>query len=115
LRITRIDHVQLAMPAGGEDLARAFYGGALGRCPGNTAGSLAAWPFSGPYRRGDDQSYMQASLCAPHSGPCIASHYWVHGGIGKTCVNCVEVLAIACINRGFGRIAFAQQRLNLKR
>jgi len=30
LRITRIDHVQLAMPAGGEDLARAFYGGALG-------------------------------------------------------------------------------------
>jgi catechol 2,3-dioxygenase-like lactoylglutathione lyase family enzyme len=30
LRITRIDHVQLAMPAGGEELARAFYGGALG-------------------------------------------------------------------------------------
>jgi catechol 2,3-dioxygenase-like lactoylglutathione lyase family enzyme len=30
LRITRIDHVQLAMPAGGEGLARAFYEGALG-------------------------------------------------------------------------------------
>jgi catechol 2,3-dioxygenase-like lactoylglutathione lyase family enzyme len=30
VRISRIDHVQLAMPAGGEDLARAFYGGALG-------------------------------------------------------------------------------------
>ena len=30
MRITRIDHVQLAMPAGGEDLARAFYGDALG-------------------------------------------------------------------------------------
>ncbi|HMH87974.1 MAG TPA: hypothetical protein VK523_04995 [Steroidobacteraceae bacterium] len=30
MRITRIDHVQLAMPAGGESLARAFYGGALG-------------------------------------------------------------------------------------
>ena len=30
MRITRIDHVQLAMPAGGEKLARAFYGGALG-------------------------------------------------------------------------------------
>jgi catechol 2,3-dioxygenase-like lactoylglutathione lyase family enzyme len=30
LRITRIDHVQLAMPAGGESLARAFYGDALG-------------------------------------------------------------------------------------
>lgn len=30
MRITGIDHVQLAMPAGGEDLARAFYGGILG-------------------------------------------------------------------------------------
>jgi catechol 2,3-dioxygenase-like lactoylglutathione lyase family enzyme len=30
MRITRIEHVKLAMPAGGEDLARAFYGGALG-------------------------------------------------------------------------------------
>ncbi len=30
MRINRIDHVQLAMPAGGEDLARAFYGSALG-------------------------------------------------------------------------------------
>jgi catechol 2,3-dioxygenase-like lactoylglutathione lyase family enzyme len=30
VRITRIDHVQLAMPAGGEDRARAFYGHALG-------------------------------------------------------------------------------------
>lgn len=30
MRITRIDHVQLAMPAGGEALARAFYLEALG-------------------------------------------------------------------------------------
>jgi catechol 2,3-dioxygenase-like lactoylglutathione lyase family enzyme len=30
MRIVRLDHVQLAMPAGGEALARAFYGGALG-------------------------------------------------------------------------------------
>jgi catechol 2,3-dioxygenase-like lactoylglutathione lyase family enzyme len=30
MRIERLDHVQLAMPAGGEDLARAFYQGALG-------------------------------------------------------------------------------------
>ena len=30
MRITRLEHVQLAMPAGGEDLARAFYGDALG-------------------------------------------------------------------------------------
>jgi catechol 2,3-dioxygenase-like lactoylglutathione lyase family enzyme len=30
MRIERIEHVQLAMPAGGEDLARAFYQGTLG-------------------------------------------------------------------------------------
>jgi catechol 2,3-dioxygenase-like lactoylglutathione lyase family enzyme len=30
MRITRIEHVQLAMPAGGEALARAFYLDALG-------------------------------------------------------------------------------------
>jgi catechol 2,3-dioxygenase-like lactoylglutathione lyase family enzyme len=30
IQITRIEHVQLAMPAGGEDLAREFYEGALG-------------------------------------------------------------------------------------
>jgi catechol 2,3-dioxygenase-like lactoylglutathione lyase family enzyme len=30
MRITRIEHVQLAMPAGGEALARTFYTGALG-------------------------------------------------------------------------------------
>jgi catechol 2,3-dioxygenase-like lactoylglutathione lyase family enzyme len=30
MRIVRLDHVQLAMPAGGEGLARAFYAGALG-------------------------------------------------------------------------------------
>lgn len=29
-RITGLDHVQLAMPAGGEAAARAFYGGLLG-------------------------------------------------------------------------------------
>jgi hypothetical protein len=30
MKITRIEHVQLAMPAGGENLARAFYGELLG-------------------------------------------------------------------------------------
>jgi catechol 2,3-dioxygenase-like lactoylglutathione lyase family enzyme len=30
MRIERIDHVQLAMPAGGEDAARRFYSGLLG-------------------------------------------------------------------------------------
>jgi len=30
MRINQIDHVQLAMPSGGEDRARQFYGGILG-------------------------------------------------------------------------------------
>jgi catechol 2,3-dioxygenase-like lactoylglutathione lyase family enzyme len=30
MKISRIEHVQLAMPAGGENLARAFYGQLLG-------------------------------------------------------------------------------------
>jgi catechol 2,3-dioxygenase-like lactoylglutathione lyase family enzyme len=30
VQVTRIEHVQLAMPAGGEDLARNFYSGVLG-------------------------------------------------------------------------------------
>ena len=30
MRVTRIEHVQLARPAGGEDLARNFYAGILG-------------------------------------------------------------------------------------
>ena len=30
MKLLRIDHVQLAMPAGGEASARAFYGGVLG-------------------------------------------------------------------------------------
>jgi catechol 2,3-dioxygenase-like lactoylglutathione lyase family enzyme len=30
MTVLRIEHVQLAMPAGGEDLARAFYSGVLG-------------------------------------------------------------------------------------
>src|ERR1700722_4769470 len=30
VQVTRIEHVQLAMPAGGEDLARNFYAGILG-------------------------------------------------------------------------------------
>lgn len=30
MNVRRLDHVQLAMPSGGEDKARAFYGGVLG-------------------------------------------------------------------------------------
>ncbi|MBD3731032.1 MAG: VOC family protein [Sphingomonadales bacterium] len=49
-RIIGIDHVQLAMPHGGEDGARAFYAGALGmaeiRKPGHLAVGGGCW-FAG--------------------------------------------------------------------
>jgi catechol 2,3-dioxygenase-like lactoylglutathione lyase family enzyme len=52
LRITRIEHVQLAMPAGGEELARAFYGRLLGieevPKPANLAKRGGCW-----FERGD--------------------------------------------------------------
>jgi catechol 2,3-dioxygenase-like lactoylglutathione lyase family enzyme len=52
LRITRIDHVQLAMPAGGEALARAFYADILGiqevPKPVNPASRGGCW-----FERGD--------------------------------------------------------------
>ncbi|HEY2678289.1 MAG TPA: VOC family protein [Steroidobacteraceae bacterium] len=47
MRITRIEHVQLAMPAGGEDRARAFYRDALGIAetpkPANLAKRGGCW------------------------------------------------------------------------
>lgn len=45
--VVGIDHVQLTMPAGGEDAARAFYGGLLGLrevpTPGPLAGRGGCW------------------------------------------------------------------------
>ena len=50
--IVAIDHVQLAMPKGGEEKARAFYGGVLGLTeqakPANLAGRGGVW-----FARGD--------------------------------------------------------------
>ena len=50
-RLVAIDHVQLAMPAGGEGAARAFYGGILGLAevpkPPGLAGRGGAWFASG--------------------------------------------------------------------
>jgi catechol 2,3-dioxygenase-like lactoylglutathione lyase family enzyme len=47
MRITRIEHVQLAMPAGGEDRARAFYRDVLGIAetpkPANLAKRGGCW------------------------------------------------------------------------
>ena len=40
--ITGIDHVQVAIPAGGEDRARAFYGGRLGMTETPKPAALAA-------------------------------------------------------------------------
>ena len=58
-----IDHVQLTMPAGGEDAARAFYGGLLGLRevpkPGPLAGRGGCW-FVGAARgatAGDGPSF----------------------------------------------------------
>jgi catechol 2,3-dioxygenase-like lactoylglutathione lyase family enzyme len=52
MRITRIEHVQLAMPAGGEDRARAFYKEVLGIAetpkPANLAKRGGCW-----FERGD--------------------------------------------------------------
>jgi catechol 2,3-dioxygenase-like lactoylglutathione lyase family enzyme len=51
MRIVGIDHVQLAMPAGGEDAARRFYGDVLGfeeiPKPAALAGRGGAWFRSG--------------------------------------------------------------------
>jgi len=47
MRIVRIDHVQVAIPAGGEDAARAFYSGLLGipekTKPANLAARGGVW------------------------------------------------------------------------
>jgi catechol 2,3-dioxygenase-like lactoylglutathione lyase family enzyme len=52
MRIDRLDHVQLAMPAGGEELARAFYCATLGipeiRKPPDLAKRGGCW-----FERGD--------------------------------------------------------------
>ena len=50
--ITGYDHVQVAIPRGGEDVARAFYGGLLGMTEQPKPAALAArggcWFSSGP-------------------------------------------------------------------
>jgi catechol 2,3-dioxygenase-like lactoylglutathione lyase family enzyme len=55
--IIRLDHVQLAMPAGGEEAAGAFYGGLLGLEPVPKPAPLAArggcW-----FRRGDTAVHL---------------------------------------------------------
>jgi catechol 2,3-dioxygenase-like lactoylglutathione lyase family enzyme len=51
MQIVNLDHIQLAMPAGGEEAARAFYGGLLGFAevpkPAELAARGGCW-FQGP-------------------------------------------------------------------
>lgn len=54
MRVKGIDHIQLAMPRGGEDRARAFYGGVLGipevQKPTNLAKRGGCWFMHGALR-----------------------------------------------------------------
>jgi len=54
VRVLALDHVQLAMPAGGEDAARAFYGGTLGFAevpkPATLASRAGVWFRAGAVR-----------------------------------------------------------------
>lgn len=57
MTILRLDHVQLAMPEGGEDKARTFYAGLLGlqevAKPANLAGRGGCW-----FARGDVRVHL---------------------------------------------------------
>jgi catechol 2,3-dioxygenase-like lactoylglutathione lyase family enzyme len=69
--LTRLDHIQLAIPAGGEDVARAFYGGVLGLRevpkPPELAARGGAWFTSGPIvlHLGVDRDFRAAQKAHP--------------------------------------------------
>jgi len=71
MRLTRIDHVQLAMPAGGEDQARAFYRDILGLPERAKPASLATrggcWFEDGPLKvhLGVDPDFRPAHKAHP--------------------------------------------------
>lgn len=60
-RLVRIEHVQLAMPAGAEDAARAFYAGVLGLIevpkPEELAGRGGCW-----FQHGIDESLIKVHI-----------------------------------------------------
>jgi GNAT superfamily N-acetyltransferase len=70
-RIHSLDHVQLAMPPGGEDIARAFYSGVLGLKetpkPANLARRGGVWFESGAVRihLGVEQDFRPAKKAHP--------------------------------------------------
>ncbi|MEL4071268.1 glyoxalase [Ochrobactrum sp. GPK 3] len=69
--IKQLDHVQLAMPQGGEDKARAFYGGLLGipevAKPQNLAARGGCWFESGALKihLGVDPDFIPARKAHP--------------------------------------------------
>jgi catechol 2,3-dioxygenase-like lactoylglutathione lyase family enzyme len=69
--IRQIDHVQLAMPPGGEDAARTFYGGLLGLAeepkPPNLAGRGGCWFETGGVKihLGVEQDFRPAKKAHP--------------------------------------------------
>lgn len=71
VRIVRIEHVQLAMPAGGEDAATAFYDGVLGipriPKPANPAARGGCWFESGDLKvhLGVDADFRPATKAHP--------------------------------------------------
>lgn len=71
MRIERVDHVQLAMPPGGEDLARSFYGRLLGLPenpkPASLAGRGGCWFESDRVRihLGVEQDFRPAKKAHP--------------------------------------------------
>ena len=71
MRLTRIDHVQLAMPEGGEAEARAFYQGALGipevLKPPHLAARGGCWFEAGPLKvhLGVDADFRPARKAHP--------------------------------------------------
>jgi len=70
-RIHSLDHVQLAMPPGGEDIARGFYSGVLGLKetpkPANLAKRGGVWFESGELRihLGVEQDFRPAKKAHP--------------------------------------------------
>jgi catechol 2,3-dioxygenase-like lactoylglutathione lyase family enzyme len=71
MRIERLDHVQLAMPAGGEDAARRFYGETLGipeaRKPAHLAKRGGCWFENGSLKihLGVEQDFRPAKKAHP--------------------------------------------------
>ncbi len=71
MQIRRLDHVQLAMPVGGENEARAFYQGALGipetQKPAHLASRGGCWFESGELKvhLGAEQDFVPARKAHP--------------------------------------------------